>query len=416
MLFKSLKRKTIKKKSLKKYYIYKKFENTYDIEKSFRRKTKKQNNYSKFKYIFKKIFIIIILFLLFFIPIKRAKIETLIPSSLSPDEHYKILLPRIKYHSIKKFKLEDKYNLFKLEDSIDYERMKKRGNNNNYIYYSCVVTKAKYENLYVKEFVEHYLKLGVEKFYFGDDNPENIENLSDVLNDYIKKGIVDIEYIFNRNLTHYDFFEYTFRSVKYRCKWFLFYDVDEFLEFTYPNLTLQNYLDMPVFNKCDAIRIHWIMYDDNNLLYYDKRPLKERFNHSLPNNKLNIYHKSIVRGKDYNTTVFVYGSASHEPNHNITSQCDALGNIERLAQGRMYTPKYKYCYIRHHTYKTAEEFAVKLLRGGHQLRKYDADSYMNVFSQINVLTEEKLNLIEHIVNRTFPKYHKFKNESIKREC
>ena len=216
-------------------------------------------------------------------------------------------------------------------------------------------------------------------------------------------------------MTHYDFFEYTFRSVKYRCKWFLFYDVDEFLEFTYPNLTLQNYLDMPVFNKCDAIRIHWIMYDDNNLLYYDKRPLKERFNHSLPNNKLNIYHKSIVRGKDYNTTVFVYGSASHEPNHNITSQCDALGNIERLAQGRMYSPKYKYCYIRHHTYKTAEEFAVKLLRGGHQLRKYDADSYMNVFSQINVLTEEKLNLIEHIVNRTFPKYHKFKNESIKRE-
>ena len=173
---------------------------------------------------------------------------------------------------------------------------------------------------------------------------------------------------------------------------------------------------MPVFNKCDAIRIHWIMYDDNNLLYYDKRPLKERFNHSLPNNKLNIYHKSIVRGKDYNTTVFVYGSASHEPNHNITSQCDALGNIERLAPGRMYTPKYKYCYIRHHTYKTAEEFAVKLLRGGHQLRKYDADSYMNVFSQINVLTEEKLNVIEHIVNRTFPKYHKFKNESIKREC
>ena len=102
---------------------------------------------------------------------------------------------------------------------------------------------------------------------------------------------------------------------------------------------------MPVFNKCDAIRIHWIMYDDNNLLYYDKRPLKERFNHSLPNNKLNIYHKSIVRGKDYNTTVFVPGSASHEPNHNITSQCDALGNIERLAPGRMYSPKYKYCFM-----------------------------------------------------------------------
>ena len=373
----------------------------------------KTNKKIKLKFIFPKKIIIIILFLLFLITfqkVKKEKIENLDPLSLSTEEHYKIILPKIKYHSFKKINPEDRYNLFKLEDSVDYERMKKR-ENNNYIYYACVISKAKHENLYVREFVEHYLQLGIEKFYFGDDNPENFENLSDVLYDYIKKGIVDVEYIFNRNLTHCGFFHHAFKSVKFRCKWFLFYDIDEYLEFTNKNMTLQNYLEMPVFDKCDAIRIHWMMYDDNNLLYYDKRPLKERFNRPLPNNPLNIFHKSIVRGKEYNTTVFVPGSGSHEPNHEIKAQCDALGNIEILADGRMYSPKFQYCYIRHHCYKSAEEFAFKLLKGMHQSTKYDMDFIMGLYSQVNRVTEEKLKIIEHITNRTFPKFHKFKNIS-----
>ena len=70
------------------------------------------------------------------------------------------------------------------------------------IYNICTITKIKKENLYERDFVEYYIKLGIDKFYFWDDNQENIENLSDVLNDYIKKGIVDIEYVFKRNLTH----------------------------------------------------------------------------------------------------------------------------------------------------------------------------------------------------------------------
>ena len=360
--------------------------------------------YSKFKYIFKKIFIIIILFLLFFIPIKRAKIETLIPSSLSPDEHYKILLPRIKYHSIKKFKPEDKYNLFKLEDSIDYERMKKRGNNNNYIYYSCVVTKAKYENLYVKEFVEHYLKLGVEKFYFGDDNLENIENLSDVLDDYIKKGIVDIDYIRERNLSSLSFTESAFQSIKSRCKWILIFDVDEFLEFTNKSMTLKTYLQMPIFDKCDDIRIHWIIYDDNDLVYYDNRPVNERFTHGQPHSKVNVFHKPIIRGKDYGPVAF--GKSPHSPDETIKKQCSAEGHFENPNPWIMTPRRYKYCYIKHFKYRTAEEFALKMLRRRMQSTKFDVDTYLDIYFSINKFTDEKLKVIEHILKRTFPKYHK----------
>ena len=45
-------------------------------------------------------------------------------SALPPSEHYKILLPRYKYHPLKDISPEERFNLFKLEDSIDYQKMK----------------------------------------------------------------------------------------------------------------------------------------------------------------------------------------------------------------------------------------------------------------------------------------------------
>ena len=362
------------------------------------------------------IFLIILLFPLYFKNIflskynkKNDKIElsqlkkNINISLENLESHFKLLLPKKKNHNIPKINPEDKYNLFKLENSYDYKKMKDTGKE-NYIYYACSIATAKHENLYVREFVEYYLKLGVEKFYFGDDNPEDIENLSDVLNDYIQKGIVDIEYIYTRNLSHHEFFDYTFKNVKLRCKWFFFYDLDEFLEFTNKTMTLKSYLEMPEFDKCNVIRIHWMIYDDNNLVYYDDRPVNERFTHGLPHHKVNIYHKSIVRGKDYGPIVF--SNSPHQPDSLVKNQCDALGNIEANRPGIMTSPKFKLCYIKHFKYRTAEEFAVKLLRGRHKSTKLDFNVYVNIYFEINKFTEEKLKVIEYILNRTFPKYHK----------
>ena len=80
------------------------------------------------------------------------------------------------------------------------------------------------------------------------------------------------------------------------------YDADEFLEFNDKNMTIKNYLEMPFFDKCDAIKIHWKIFNDNNLVYYDNRTLKERFPYAQ--NYHNNFHKSIIRGKDYNGIIF----------------------------------------------------------------------------------------------------------------
>ena len=75
----------------------------------------------------------------------------------------------------------------------------------------------------------------------------------------------------------------------------------------------------------------------------------------------------------------------------------------------MTPPHFELCHLRHHTYKSAEEFALKLLRGESNTKKYDYDKLMVYYAKVNVVTEEKLKVIEHIVNKTFPKYHKNNN-------
>ena len=94
----------------------------------------------------------------------------------------------------------------------------------------------------------------------------------------------------------------------------------------------------------------------------------------------------------------------------VPNQCDAVGNIERLGKGIMGYPKYKYGYIKHYVYKTAEEFAALKLKRGHKKGvPLNLDISIDYFSKVNNLTEEKLDLIEHIINKTLPKYHKNNN-------
>ena len=336
------------------------------------------------------------------------KTEKIWPSKLSQEDHYKILLPRVKAHTFKKIYNPDE-PLFKLEESKDSKIMKETGKD-QYIYHSCIIAGGKYENLYLREFIDYYVNFGIEKFYLGDDDPEDIENFSDVIGDYIEKGIVDVEYIYYRNYSLAEYFEMAFRSVRTRCKWFLFYDIDEYLEFKDKNMTLKSYLDMPIFDNCDVVKIHWMEHNDNNLLYYDNRPLKERLNNSLPNNHFARFHKSILRGKDYGGIVFSPETMVHSPNQSlITKQCDAVGNIEILSPGSLGSPIFKYGFIRHYSYKTSEEFAIKMMRGSSKSVKYDYNELMDLFNSVNEITEEKLKIIEHIVNRTFPKYHKHNN-------
>ena len=52
---------------------------------------------------------------------------------------------------------------------------------------------------------------------------------------------------------------------------------------------------------------------------------------------------------------------------------------------------------------------MKMLRGSNPNHPYNVEKGLMLFSEVNELTEEKLKIIENIVNRTFPKFHKKRN-------
>ena len=111
-----------------------------------------------------------------------------------------------------------------------YHHNKKKKKNLNFQYFSCFVGLGREENKYIREFIEYYLKLGVGKFILGDNNLPNKEKFSDILQDYIKDGIVDIIELFGLTLGQSELYQMAYDKYKTKCNWFLLFDFDEYLE------------------------------------------------------------------------------------------------------------------------------------------------------------------------------------------
>lgn len=56
----------------------------------------------------------------------------------------------------------------------------------------CICTIGKLENLYIREFIEYYNKLGVDKIIIYDNNEINGEHFETVIYDYIMRNYVSI--------------------------------------------------------------------------------------------------------------------------------------------------------------------------------------------------------------------------------
>ena len=300
------------------------------------------------------------------------------------------------------------------KDNKDYKDNKDNKDNNTDFknigekkYFTCFATMVKMDNRYIRETIEYYLKLGVEKFYFADDNSLNGEKVSDVLQDYIDKGIVEVKDLRGQKWKIVEYYEYALVHLRDKCTWIIYFDVDEFLEFKNKSMTIKDYLTMDNFKKCDLIKIHWLMYYDNDLVYYENKPLEERFTKPEYNSHQNRYHKSILKAKDYGEKM--WGFSVHQPNESFTYSCDATGSYYKMPRPDMLGyPNYKYGYIKHYSMKTAEEFARKLLRGDQRETVYDREvriERVEDFFSHNKFTEEKLPVIEKIINMTIPKYH-----------
>ena len=144
------------------------------------------------------------------------------------------------------------------------------------------------------------------------------------------------------------------------------------------------------------------MFSDNEFLFYENKPIKERFTSPHFNDSANACIKCTVRG---NLEINYWRKVNnpHSSNNNYTS-CDPSGKFIN-SNGFFNIPiNYDYAILRHYATKTIEEYCLKIKRGRADLigilnYKTLINSF-NYFFLRNKKNKEKLNYINKIFNIT----------------
>lgn len=172
-----------------------------------------------------------------------------------------------------------------------------------------------------------------------------------------------------------------------------FFEIDEYI-YLKDFASIKEYLNNNKFIKCQRIQLNWVFHTDNNLLYYENRPLKERFFEKEYKAKKNITNttqgiKSILKGHIPRIKI----NCVHILNSKLKN-CDGFGNFVQINGIITSQPDFTNYYIDHYNFKSTEEFINKINKGD---ALYGNDNQMNrirVYFGINKVTIEKIQLME----------------------
>ena len=259
---------------------------------------------------------------------------------------------------------------------------------------------AKKENRYIREFVQHYKDLGFDNITIYDNNDPDDEKVSDVLQDYIDEGFVDVipaygikayqipSYVdfYNNNYTKYD--------------WIAYFDCDEFL-ILHNDDNIKTYLSKPCFDDADMIHINWKIYDDNDQLHYEDKPVRERFTRVAGGPELrnennfaaNDHIKSIVRTKISPALVRFNNPHTLAGDYRV-KDCNGKDTYN---QWYISPGVYDSAQLDHYNTKTIEEFLdIKFNRGYADISNApEFDTMVQRFFEVNFDTDAKRKIVEN---------------------
>ena len=266
-----------------------------------------------------------------------------------------------------------------------------------------ICTIGRKENLYAKEFVEYYLKLGIKKIIIYDNNDINEEKFEDVLVEYIKNNsveIIDVRGIISVQLPLYNL---CYKKYGEQFDYISFLDFDEYITIK-DNSNINDYIYKEKFNKCESIILNWKFFGDNDLEKYDNRTLKERFTKSKRTSK---------RGKNIVLTgipnLLIISTLIIGINTNYF--CDSNGR--RIYPNNLmdFNPPYDpEAWVNHYYTKTVEEFCNKIEKGDVHYSK-NHPQFLNIlknkvnrFIKFNKVTFDKLKKLEKCSGIKLDKY------------
>ena len=257
------------------------------------------------------------------------------------------------------------------------------------------------ENEYIREWVEYNKNVGFTNICLFDNNHDGEEDFRDVIGDYIDSGFVVLKDYRNRIVCQLDAYTECYVEYGNHYDWIAFFDCDEFIEVKLNN-NINEYLSHDRFNNFCVIKLNWLVYGDNDMLYNDGRPVLERFKYPNPiyRDENNVTIKSIIRGGQKIDT----GNGGFKflnPHTTDLFPCCNNNGEEIYFYDSLVKINYDKALLRHYTTKTAREYCDKIKRKFPDISYYTrTDEYQitNFFFSINEVTPEKVQIFKDVLN------------------
>ena len=164
-----------------------------------------------------------------------------------------------------------------------------------------VCAMAKNEQLYINEWVGHYVKLGFDTLYIFDNDDTNKKPIKSCIDKkYLDKVVVvDIRGITKPKLQQETYTNF-YRDYRNTFDWVFFCDIDEFLVGVD---NVKEWLSNPMYNKALQIRVMWKLFGDNELIERDmSKGVMETFTkqvHSSLHRNLQLKGNLEIQGKAF---------------------------------------------------------------------------------------------------------------------
>ena len=262
----------------------------------------------------------------------------------------------------------------------------------------CVCTQARNENKYIREFVQFYEKIGVDKIFIYDNNKKEGEKFDNILNDYIKKDFVTIKDWRGKKRELLNMMDNCYKENNKKYDWLIFYSPDEFIHLK-NIINIKAFLTAKKFDKCNKIYLNWIYHTDNNLYHYNNASLQKRFPQveNKPKNKEYLPHnyvKSIIRGNLKDIKIDNMYKLDKKVNG-----CNGYGENVKLKDFYMEKQDFENYYIDKYFSKSVDEFIEKL-NSDDMLMEDDKSTKINTFDNYFGFNEMTIEKIKYIQKRT----------------
>lgn len=251
-----------------------------------------------------------------------------------------------------------------------------------------IASMFKNESMVIKEWIEHYIKEGIEHFYLIDNGSD--DNYLDIIQPYLNI-VTLIKDPYRKKLGTQDELlnKYFLEKIKEEATWVLVVDMDEYV---YSRNTFKNISDYikSIPEDISQIILPWKMFGSSNLIYQPSNIISS-FTMKEDSNKFLSRIKTCHAGhsKTITRTKRIINLSTHRSS--ISSGECVFSDLVKYDTFKNYDIDKQHLHINHYTHMSYEYYTtIKINRGGGQGGSYDLIKFKHESSIFNEIEDSEL--------------------------